>query len=96
MSERSDAVGTLHGREYDVHIRTILLGLVTSVVNLKRQEIHLNSARRSTVPDTEKGTPCTAAGPHSLSAPHMLPSVGTASSAAACSPPPFAQVIYIA
>ena len=37
---------------------TMLLGLVTSVVNLKRQEIHLNSARRSTVPDTEKGTPC--------------------------------------
>ena len=37
---------------------TMLLGFVTSVVNLNRQEIHLNSARRSTVPDTEKGTPC--------------------------------------
>ena len=40
--------------------RTIWLGLVTSVVNLKRQDIHLNRASKSTVPDTEKGTPCAA------------------------------------
>jgi len=35
----------------------MMLGFVTSVVNLKRQDIHLKRASRSTVPDTENGTP---------------------------------------